>query len=270
MTAELLARLLGLKTASGDWDIDSAQERLDAIKNMSFVKSFGDVRVFLHDKMYDLMDQHVLSRLSPSETARCLEIITSFSQERVAQARSRLEEVRESHDYRAVREETEALQAALTEDLHYQLQADATYGFETYYRYAEEALQTNDMGLDAQLRAELLAFWAERDPEDNASNVDGLLRAQVDADGAIRWVRRRVAANKYGSALDLADAIEQNHLISAEDHLSHLELSVWKRSAQVYTESDPESVEAPLERTTAALEKLGDSWRVSCRSRACI
>ena len=163
-----------------------------------------------------------------------------------------------------MRKETEALQAALTEDLHYQLQADAIYGFETYYRYAEEALQANDMGLDAQLRAELLAFWAERDPEDNASNVDGLRRAQVNADGAIRWVRRRVAANKYGSALELADAIEQNHLISAEDQLSHLELSVWKLSAQVYTESAPETVEAPLESTIAALEKLEDSWRVSC------
>ena len=49
-------------------------------------------------------------------------------------------------------------------------------------------------------------FGPNETPTDKASEVDGLRRVQLNADGAIRWVRRRVMANKYGSALELADA----------------------------------------------------------------
>jgi len=263
MAAELLARLLDLRTADGDWDVALARERLDGIKDLSFVKFFGDDRVFLHDEMYDLLQRHVLSRLSPAETARVLDVIVSYSRERVEQARSRLEQAREKHDHEAARREGDSFQAALTEHLHYHLRLNAVHGFETYYRYAEEAIQANNMGLDAQLRAELLGFWTERDRDNTLSAVDGLQKSQLIADGAIRWVRRYHAKADYADALALASVIEKKVLIPSEDNLSRLELDVWKLSAQVYTENSPARIEALLEGAIAQLENLEDTWRVS-------
>ncbi len=263
MTVDLLARLLDLRTADGDWDRTSARERLDGIKGLSFSKIFEDDRVFLHDKMYELTNKHVLKRLSPDDSGRAQEIILACCQERVAQARSTLEGVRAGRNPQAIRKETELLHAALAEDLHYQLRANAVHGFETYYRYAEEALQANDSELDAQLRAELLAFLAESDTNGEKSEVDGLQRLRVNADSAIRWVRRRIGANSYPEALGLVEIIEKEHLVLSDDRLSCLELSVWKLRAQVITAKDPASLEDDLEKTIAVLETLGDSWRVT-------
>ena len=277
MTSELLARLLELKISDGNWDIASANKRLDAIRDLSFVKSFSNDRLFLHDEMYDLIDRYILSCLSPQETGRANDIITAYCHERVDlnereldEARSKLTEARLTPDrtdeaavYQEVRAATERLRATMLENLHYQLRANALEGFETYYRYAEEVLDAGDMELDAQLRAELLVFWDERDPNGNATEVDGLRREQLRADGAIRWVRRRIKADEYRSALELVDALEKNHLISAGDPLSRLDLELWKLSALVYTENAPERIETPLQDTIAALEMFEDSWRVS-------
>ena len=277
MTPELLARLLDLKTPAGDWDNAKARQLLDSLKDLSFVKSFGDNRTFLHDRMYELINEYVFKQQSPKEAARDLEIITTYTRERLADLREKLRAsldlARESADYRDAQHQAEQLQAAMTEDLHYQLRANEVLGLETYYRYAEEALQASDMGLDAQLRSELLAFAAEKrkdqslppsEPLQTQINADESLQTQINADSAIRWVRRHIVRGRYRDALDVANAVSQNDLVSGADHLSQLELAVWKLGAAVNTEPNPEAVEAPLRDAIKALEALEDSWRVSC------
>lgn len=271
MDAELLARVAECKTPDGGWDLAWAQSALEQLKGLSFVKIRpSDQRVFLHDEMYDLLERHVLQPADwPAGAERAYRSIGAYYREKIEEYRDRLAEAYQSLSRTGAAEVpqhinqiSERLQEALVEDLHYRLRADAPRGFDVYYRYAEEAALWENASLDAELRAELLGFLDERDPSGQLPEVEDLPRSAVEADGAIRWVKRRIAAEEYAAALALVTDVQQQGVLRAEDKLSSAELTVWDVLAQLYGGLTPsEQVANNLKPVVVSLEEQPRSWR---------
>lgn len=233
---ELLARITEL-------DRREVEEGLDRIRDLSFVKIRPtDDRVFLHDEMYDLLGRYALERISDAERDRVFGTLDEYYEESIEHARDEIAEL-----YLPLAEDTlpepdqvivarARLQDLLVEDLHYGLRWDATQGFQTYFRRAEEAIVAKDESLDVQLRAELLGFLGEYDPSDEADEIDGLCRADVVADAAVRWIKRLINDEKYDWALGIAQRLQSDAAILVKDggDLAKAELAAWKALALAY------------------------------------
>lgn len=258
--------LLALITELDRKDVEKA---LNDIRDLSFVKIRpADNRVFLHDEMYSLLERFALERTSDAERERVFKALQKYYDERIEQARGEIAELYRPLAEPALPEPAKVaaararLQDALVEDLHYRLRRDAAQGFQTYFRYAEEAIVANDASLDMQLRAELLSFLSARDPSGTAEEIDGLRRADVVADAAVRWVKRLTERERYEDAQKIAALLRQEarDLIEAGGDLAKLELDV--REAQVLSRLGLfEKVEELLTSAISKLENMPSSPR---------
>jgi tetratricopeptide (TPR) repeat protein len=250
--ADKLIDALGWLRKGGDVDLlarianlnhQEVEDSIGKIEDLSFVKIRpDDERVFLHDEMYDLLGRYALDEVRGQGRERVFETLQEYYKEHVEQARDEIAEL-----YRPLAEDAlpEAnrviaarvrLQDALVEDLYYRLRWDATEGFQTYFRYAEEAIAANDESLDMQLRAELLSFLAERDPSGEDDIIDGLNRSDVVADAAVRWIKRLINDGRNDRALDVAQSLRSDGkgLIEAGGVLAKAELNTWEALALTY------------------------------------
>lgn len=237
---------------------------LEKIKDLSFIKRRpSDDRYFLHDEMYDLIQQHALEKVTPQQKERVFQAIREYYKAQIEQARESIAELYQDESVLLEPAEVAAARArledALVEDLFYQLRWDAIEGFQTYFRYAEEAIATQDQSLDEQLRSELLGFLAERDPSGIAEEIDGLSRADVVADAAIRWVKRLVEAGQHSEALSIAQRLRKDLSTFTEGgtDLVQAELDTWEGLAYVYL-GDYEEAQELLVRANKVLRDLQD------------
>ncbi|MGC8947568.1 MAG: AAA family ATPase [Anaerolineae bacterium] len=203
-----------------------AEEACEWARRLSFVKTRpADRRLFLHDEMYALLRDP--REAIPAGIFRPLKAYYSLLTDQI---RAEITEIyRKAEpglpDLGKIFGVSTRLRDALTENLHYTLRHNALEGFHEYLRLAEEALSAGDEMLDIQLRAELLDFWRERDPQDSADAVNGLPRADFMADAAIRWVKRLIAAGRYEDAggvihrlrEDAKDLIEKGGEVAATE-----------------------------------------------------
>ncbi|MBN1921652.1 MAG: AAA family ATPase [Anaerolineae bacterium] len=232
-TIELLA-------AVADVSETEVTAMLEKIEDLSFVKRRpADDRYFLHDEMYDLIQRNA-QRTAVHRGAEVFHIIREHYKSQIELAREAIAELFKNEFELPEPAQAAAARArledALVEDLFYQLRGDAVEGFQTYFRYAEEAIATHDQSLDEQLRSELLSFLAERDPSGKAGEIDGLFRIDIIADAAIRWVKRLVEAEKNREALAIIQRIQEDLSISpgSSTELIRAELDTWEGLAHVY------------------------------------
>ncbi len=252
---ELLSRLSEL-------DVEAVEKALDNIRDLSFVKIRpGDKRVFLHDEVFDLIRRR--AAVSEPRRERVYQIIFDYYKKRIEDARKRIGELYEPaaemalpHPAEVIKARTQ-LQSALVEDLHYRLLHQQAVGFETYFRYAEEAISANDESLDMQLRAELLGFLERHDPTGKMEEIHGLRRADVSADAAVRWVKRLVERDKYQPALDIARKLhaEAKGLLEQGGALAQADLDTWQGLALTYCNSFDQA-EPLLEKAVRTLEGM--------------
>jgi hypothetical protein len=220
--ADLLFHILGI-------DKTEIQKALETIRHLSFVKTRPkDNRLFLHDEMYAILQQHLL-QLPRYE--QWLRQITDWYNTRIDNHRkkiTRLYETSEKTFYGSekVNRVRTALYDTLVEDLHYQLRLNPRRGFETYFRYSDDAIATGNESLDAQLRSELLAFWSTNDPKWEKQHIEGLKRADVEADAAIRWVKRLIERGDKPKARQLIAKLrgDASDLIRASGQLAEIQL----------------------------------------------
>jgi len=264
--ADLLARITGL-------DQREVENALEQIQDLSFVKVRpADERRFLHDEMYDLLQQHGLDQVSDAERERVFNILQAYYDEHIDQARYEIAELHRPLAEAALPQVDQVIAArgrlrdALVEDLHYRLRWNAAQGFQSYFRYAEEAIAAYDESLDMQLQAELLSFLAERDPSGQAEEVSGLRRADVLADAAVRWMKRLVGRGEYQRAQDVAQRLHEKatELLTPGGALAEAELDTWEGLALAYLGKQEEAgplLDRAITRLLGVPRKLrSDRW----------
>jgi len=147
-TPELLARLLGLKTQQGNWDITMATEYLNEARTLTFVKvRSDDERVFLHDELYTLFDHHALPYFSPDELARVYSVIETYYSDQINIS---------SSSYVTMPRADAQLQQLHLERMHYLLRQQPASGYDEYCRLIEGAVGERDWTFEMMLRSELV------------------------------------------------------------------------------------------------------------------
>lgn len=170
------------------WALVDCTRRLTKAQQLSIVKVRpGREELFLHDLLYELFDAFALpqSDLQPW--------------------RARLADY---YRLRQVNETDRATWAKVTVSLlHYELQLNPQRAFEQGYRHWNEiALKGYEIGLDMQLRDELLRFWHSPTNQQLALTY-GLARHQIDLDSAVRWIKRFLMRQRRQQAIDVAETL---------------------------------------------------------------
>jgi tetratricopeptide (TPR) repeat protein len=250
---DLLATLLGTDPAS-------AEKACEWARRLSFVKIRpADQRLFLHDEMYALLGDP--RQALPPGVFRPLK--TCYAQ-RLDRIREEIAAIYASEpglpDFEKIHGASTRLRDTLAENLHYTLRHNAREGFQEYLRLAEESLSIGDEMLDIQLRAELLDFWRERDPQDRESSVDGLQRADFLADASVRWVKRLIAAGQYEEALKVTRRLREDarDLIEQGGEIAATELDLAEALLMTYR-GNLQKAEQLLSRVKAKVEALPSS-----------
>jgi hypothetical protein len=182
MDAELLASVSAMGEPVTQANIDRAEKALERVRwPLSFVKIRPvDRRAFLHDEMYELLNRHVLSRATEERRAKIGQAILAYYRQRVAKLRRKIEQTDLSGE-----DLTDAyvdLYSAQVEEVYYHLRADPVTGFQTYYRYAEEAFWSDTPELDQELHTELRRYLRQ-------AGADSPITRPAEQDLAIRLVK---------------------------------------------------------------------------------
>lgn len=235
--ANLLARVTEMQ-------LETVEAALEGLKQLSFIKTRpADQRVFLHDEMYDAIQCQFLEGRE-AQWRHVARVLQNYYQEQIDAARRQIAELyqplgeqRQDQALPASQEviRTRArLQDAVVEDLFYQLRCNASQGFRRYYLYAEEATATADETLDMQLRAELMAFLAERGFLDQPSEVNGLSVAEVMSDAAVRWLKRLINKGDYTRAVGAARSAAMADFVAHGGTWAQADLKAWESLALAY------------------------------------
>lgn len=263
--AKLLAHLTGLELA----EVEAA---LRQIEDLSFVKKRpADNRIFLHDEMYTTLQHYGLDRIADAERDRVFKALRWYYEQQLKQARAEILQL-----YRPQAQTTAVLpdpkliilararlQDAIVEDFHYRLRWDLLEGFQDFFRYSEEAAAANDESLGIQLRAEFLGFLAERDPSGQAEEIDGLRRADIIADSAVRWIEWLWNDEEYQEARAVAECLrtEAKDIIEAGGDLAAAALDSWDGIIWSY-QGDYDKAVKVLNQAIAQLQQ----WPANARS----
>jgi tetratricopeptide (TPR) repeat protein len=264
---QVLSALTGLSLAENrEWPL-----AISRLRPLSFVKIRpADKRVFLHDEMYVLMQKHVVDYLPDADSKRAQRIILDYYAEELSETRDEIatlqpiarEEVapdqrvvhvaREGFTPELLEERTKKqiyLNYLLSEQVHYWLRYEPLAGFQTYYRYAEDAYEAADPDLDMQLRDELLVFINA--PEHaGQTNIGGLRRTEVELDAGIRWIKRSIRTQSlYSHAEEIAQRLraECSDLLIQGGDIGQARLDAWEGMSCAYM-GDLEQAERLLRR----------------------
>jgi|GEM_PF-1372599 len=183
MTTDLLGKLTSLP-------LDVCVQTFERLRQLSFVKPKvvkDEEWLFLHDKMYDVMERHAWNRMEQERATLC-EIIDQFYSERIAG------EAEES-----------IRQDLMVDQLHYRFLANPKDGYASYVRLADQSLFRHAFDLDMRLRDEMLRCYKHSPDRFHAF---GLTREFVDYDSAGCWVKRYVRMGLYDSAVAVAANVQ--------------------------------------------------------------
>jgi tetratricopeptide (TPR) repeat protein len=182
-TPELLAQLLDLKNADGEWDRYTATGYLDQATQLALVKVRpGDRRVFLHDEMVALLESYVLQECDEEERERVYTIIQAYYRHLTRQLEQRVAKL---SPVLAVIQSR--LRQAFVEEMHYRLYFNPPMGLAMYFWLAEEALGGRDVEMDMLVRTEFLRTLAMLFASDCFL---GMVPREAELDVAVRWGMR--------------------------------------------------------------------------------
>lgn len=237
----------------------------DIIKDLSFVKVHPtDQRIYLHDKMYDFLWMYGLEKVPEPRRSRIYKIIITYYQQRIDTLRSEIQHHYQpesapgyAHINQLIDAKSRELQEAIVDAIYYYLRWRPAQGFQTYFCYVRDAAVLNPDSLALQLQNELLAFLQERDPHQARDVVDGLARADVQADRAIGWIKWLADQEQFDSALEVAQQLRDSarDLIEPGGQIALAELDVWEGFLQSY-HGDFHLAESRVKRAIAMLEAL--------------
>lgn len=170
-----------------DWSYETCEDCLQRLSGLSIIKTRQEqesTSLFLHDALYELFD-------AADSTWAHLD-------------RWRQHLMNYHRDYQvSCRENRTDWLAATVNLLYYELQHDASTAFyDSYLRWSEAAIKGNEVGLDLQLRDELLRFL-------NSSVKPISLASEIERDSGIRWIKRLLIQGQYQQAIQVSVNILQ-------------------------------------------------------------
>ena len=281
LTEELLAYVLAEqhnklaqnnKRNSTDY-LRDAGNYIEKIKDFSFVKiRLPDHRLFLHDEVYALLDRHVYDTpQDEQERETVYQAINKYYESQFEVNRNKLSELfKPIEDGRETKINeasfTEAIfkrQNLLTEDVYYHLRDNASRGYRRYYRYARDAILTNDILLDIQLQLEMLAFFSERvvpARKHGETFIDDLDLSFIDWGIALHPVTRAFAAHDYDGACTKADQVyEKLRELAEKDVFKASSLISWKAYALIL-KGDDESRKIAADLLNQILHEMEEAY----------
>ncbi|MBC7250797.1 MAG: tetratricopeptide repeat protein [Anaerolineae bacterium] len=177
LNAELLHNILLARPEYPDWSLEECQKLLDRAKDLPFIKVREESDLlFLHDKMYDLVDQYILPGRSPVERETVCNVALAYHQE------------------------------GSPEWLYYKLLLNPAEGFSTYQDLSDEAILGYEYGRAMRLRDEMLRFFSETLKKRSPAARRPWER-RIARDAAIRWIRLYLAQGKFKAAKEVSDRI---------------------------------------------------------------
>lgn len=236
------------------WPAERVTATLDSARRLIVVKARPQTeRLFLHDEVYNLFDKHYLRRsadatskqrsLQPPARPRFNNLVSFYRQ-------------RQKPVGKGTASQYSWYQDLITESLYYEMMMDPDRGYHHYYaRRSEEAIKGHDNELDVRLRDEILRFM-----RDHPWRVPDELRAGIDRDCAVRWVKRYVAQGDSEGAIRIAENIRySDNPTFAWDSVDDPQykadlLTIWGE-AMLYTGKSPNMIRKQLQ---SAVEHLGD------------
>jgi len=227
---ELLQRLVG-----EEWSLQRCRRVLNDLKEFSFVKARpGTNWLFLHDEVYDLMDQHLIRRRRGlPDPSLASQIISQYYTEKMKAAKGNTR------------------QNLAVERLYYQLVEKPKDGYAQYAHLSDEAVISHEVGFDMRLRDEMLRTF---DKLQKDGHCDGLSRDFIDRDAAVRWVKRYIAQSEYTEAIEVAKRIAKSSLYDPGDVFFTAALATYQGEAMAYLGRDMPGALNLLQQATGQLE----------------
>ena len=218
-TPELLSRAMK-KAWEDEWNKDKAERFLGWFRNMPFVKIRpSDERVFLHDEMYEVMREYVLSGSGMEfDMKDAAKEIVAYYREHPQMPRSEM--------------------------VYYSLCKSWKEGFDEYRKLSDEAIAEHRTGDDLLLRDEIFHFISDYGYKH--------LAPQVNKDSIIRWPKRLLSMGEYKQAKALAERVRGTDLFASLDPKEQAVFSVYEAEAKLYT-GDIDAGMALLDEATEAL-----------------
>lgn len=270
MDADLLSRVAEIEPVKAQRILDTLS---DPRRGLSFVKIRPtDKRAFLHDEMYKLMQDYVLSMM-PGRAGEVYDKILAYYEEEILEKEEMVQDLhlqqsgRPRFDERGVpvgvtKTEVDVAQLAAAlaelddlrvEEVFYRLRHDPLDGFAQYCEYAEAAITSNNDNLDTQLRDQMLTFMRDRFKE--ADEVSGLRREAVERDSALRWGWRSVYAANADDAYRLVNYLrnEEPDFLKAGGKLALAELDIIEGWAAGFSGTDIPETEGRLKAAVTTL-----------------
>ena len=177
LNAELLHRILAARPEFPDWSQEKCARLLEVAKDLPFIKVREESDLlFLHDKMYDLVDQHILPGRSPVEKEAVCNVALAFHEK------------------------------GSPEWLYYKLLLNPAEGFSTYQELSDEAILGREYGRTMRLRDEMLRFFGES-LRDRSPAAKRPWERRIARDAAIRWIRLYLAQGNFKAAQEVSDRI---------------------------------------------------------------
>lgn len=288
MGAQSLAWILKHDQPDDD-EIEDAKKAIKELrspkKQLSFVKiSIADDLVFFQDEMYSLMEEMRHSGGMETQKEKVNKDILDFYKWKIQKTREKIqkremeldatrhtpEQLHRLSPVGVVREEESLskarahLRAYQVEHVYYTLRVNPSDGFRLFLEYAEEAFQSREENLWLLLQDELLRYAYKSLP------VEGLTWEDIEAYMGTRWVRSKLASDKFDDAKERIEIIRKafgQNLLNPGSYLD-LELKIWDTWIRVYQGGDPKDVRSLLNDILRDVENLPsktglDQWRRS-------
>lgn len=239
-STELLVRIM----ETSDEEIKELMpqfSRLSFVKRPHVMPTWREEWFFLHDEMYDLIEEHVWQASWPvyQEQERVAKKIIGYYDDEIHQVEER---IRRSGTERERSDLQHRRHILLTERLYYQFDLDPWQGLAEYDRLDTQACSERAMEWDNLLRIETMRFMRQRPKRAEFGNLVTIrggkvkIADRVNMDCRARWVHRYVAHNKNRKAIEIATKLLKKYpevdllwkvrlLVSraaAEERLGHL------------------------------------------------
>ena len=253
MDSELLHWIVTAHFVGLGWNMNECEQMMDFLGTLPFVKIRPESPlVFLHDEMYDLMDEHVL-RHRPEDQGEVAQITEAYYDEQIEKLKEKEWAAKKLEEKMQARREWQRL---AVECLYYQLLASPAQGFNEYRRLSDEAIIAHEVGFDMSLRDEMLRFFEQRGPR--------AAQEQIARDSAIRWVKRFIHAGDSLRAVEVAEKIRTSehplfqgyqHPEDTEDPYFTAALLTYQGEALAYLGRDTEAIDT-LRQAISLLEPV--------------